>query len=46
MTLVPVFGMGLAALWLGEPVHISLATGAAVAVLGMALMHWGRRQDH
>ena len=46
LTLVPVFGMGLAALWLGEPVHISLATGGAVAVLGMALMHWGRRQDH
>ena len=42
LTLVPVFGMALAALWLGEPLHISLVAGGAVAVLGMALMHWGR----
>lgn len=42
ITLVPLFGMGFSALWLGETLHASLLTGGAIAVLGMVTMHWGR----
>ncbi|MDO4705425.1 MAG: DMT family transporter [Comamonadaceae bacterium] len=42
ISLVPIFGMGFSALWLGEALHISLAAGAALAVAGMLVMHFGR----
>lgn len=43
ITLVPVFGVTISALWLGEQIDPSLWLGGAMAVLGMALMNFGRR---
>jgi len=42
MSLVPVFGMVLSSLWLGEPLTDSLLIGGALAILGMVLMNRGR----
>ncbi len=44
ITLVPVFGVLFSSLWLGEPTPGSLFIGAALAISGMALMHFGRRR--
>ena len=44
MSLVPLFGMVFSSLWLAEPFTASLLTGGALAILGMLLMHLGRRQ--
>jgi len=41
--LVPVFGVLLAALWLGEQVDTSIAIGGALVVSGMAVMNLARR---
>jgi len=43
ISLVPVFGVVFAALWLGEPVDASIAVGGALAVIGMAVMNLARR---
>lgn len=42
MSLVPLFGMLLSSLWLGEPVTASLLRGGSAAIVGMGLMHAGR----
>ena len=42
MSLVPLFGMLLSSLWLGEPLTTSLLVGGAMAILGMLLMNIGR----
>ena len=44
ITLVPVFGVMISALWLHEPLPASLVLGGLVAVAGMALMQWGQMQ--
>ncbi len=44
ITLVPVFGIAISALWLNEPLPATLAVGGLVAVTGMALMQWGQMQ--
>ena len=43
ISLVPVFGVLVATLWLGEPVDASLVVGGLLAVGGMALMNAARR---
>lgn len=43
ITLVPVFGVVFAALWLGEVVDASLLVGGTMAIAGTALMNLGRR---
>jgi drug/metabolite transporter (DMT)-like permease len=43
ISLVPVFGVLFATLWLGEPVDASIAVGGALAVVGMAVMNLARR---
>lgn len=43
ITLVPVVGVILSALLLGESIDGSMLTGGAMAVLGTAVMNWGRR---
>ena len=43
ITLVPVIGVILSALLLGESVDSSMLIGGAMAVLGTAVMNWGRR---
>ena len=42
ITLVPVFGVLFSGLWLGETMDASLITGGCLAIVGMAIMHWGR----
>lgn len=42
ITLVPVFGVLVSGLWLGEPMGGSLLTGGVIAITGMAAMNWGR----
>lgn len=44
VTLVPVFGVLFANLLLAEPISKNLFFGAALAVIGMVVMHFGRRQ--
>jgi drug/metabolite transporter (DMT)-like permease len=44
ITLVPVFGVFFSALWLGESIDRSTAVGGAMAVAGMALMNYGRKE--
>lgn len=44
LTLEPVFGVLIAALWLHEPLHWSLLGGGLVVVGGMLLMYCGRRR--
>ena len=44
ITLVPVFGVMISALWLHEPLPATLVLGGLVAVVGMALMQWGQMQ--
>lgn len=46
ITLVPIFGITISALWLHEPLPATLIAGGLVAVTGMALMHWGQQQIH
>lgn len=43
IALVPVFGLGFASIWLGEPLSPALLLGGAMAISGMVLMYWGRR---
>jgi drug/metabolite transporter (DMT)-like permease len=43
ITLVPVIGVALSALWLGESIDASIVLGGGMAVAGTALMNWGRR---
>ena len=43
ISLVPVFGVLFATLWLGEPVDASIVVGGALAVAGMAVMNLARR---
>ena len=43
ITLVPVIGVALSALWLGESIDASIVLGGGMAVTGTALMNWGRR---
>ena len=43
ITLVPVIGVLLSALLLGESIEGSMVLGGAMAVLGTAVMNWGRR---
>jgi drug/metabolite transporter (DMT)-like permease len=43
ISLVPVFGVLFATLWLGEPVDASIAVGGVLAVVGMAVMNLARR---
>lgn len=42
MSLVPLFGMLLSSVWLGEPITSSLLGGGATAIFGMLLMNIGR----
>ena len=42
MSLVPLFGMLLSSVWLGEPITNSLLGGGATAIFGMLLMNIGR----
>ncbi|MEW6703343.1 MAG: DMT family transporter [Pseudomonadota bacterium] len=42
ITLVPVFGVALSALLLGEQIDASIVLGGAMAIGGMAAMHVGR----
>lgn len=42
MALIPVFGIGISTLWLGEPLHNSLLLGAAMVVGGMLLVNLSR----
>ncbi|MEN2433376.1 DMT family transporter [Comamonas sp. F1-6] len=42
MSLVPLFGMLLSCVWLGEPITSSLLGGGATAIFGMLLMNIGR----
>ncbi|MBH1963703.1 MAG: DMT family transporter [Comamonadaceae bacterium] len=42
MALVPLFGMLFSGLWLGEPLTKSLLAGGVMAIVGMALMNFGR----
>lgn len=44
IALVPVFGIGISALFLHEPLHSSLLVGAPMAILGMMVMHWGQHR--
>ena len=44
ITLVPVIGVMLSALLLGESVDGSMLLGGAMAIAGSAVMNWGRRQ--
>lgn len=46
ITLVPIFGITISALWLHEPLPATLIAGGLVAVTGMALMQWGQQQIH
>lgn len=39
MALVPVFGIAIGTLWLGEPLHGSLLVGALMVVVGMVMMN-------
>lgn len=43
ITLVPVIGVLLSSLWLGERMDASILVGGGMAVAGTALMNWGRR---
>jgi drug/metabolite transporter (DMT)-like permease len=43
ISLVPVFGVALSALWLGETLDSSLLIGGALAVAGVMWMNWARR---
>lgn len=43
ITLVPVFGVLASLVFLGEPLHFSLAAGVVLAAGGMLVMYWGRR---
>ncbi|MBV8247886.1 MAG: DMT family transporter [Comamonas sp.] len=43
ITLVPVLGVLFSALLLGESMDTSMVVGGAMAVLGTAVMNWGRR---
>ncbi len=43
VALVPVFGIGISALFLNEPLHASLLIGAPLAITGMIVMHRGQR---
>jgi drug/metabolite transporter (DMT)-like permease len=43
ISLVPVFGVLFATLWLGEPVDASILLGGALAVVGMGVMNLARR---
>lgn len=43
ISLVPVFGVLFATLWLGEPLDGSILVGGALAVAGMAVMNRARR---
>jgi drug/metabolite transporter (DMT)-like permease len=43
ITLVPVFGVIFSAMLLGEKIDGSMLLGGALAVLGTAVMNWGRR---
>lgn len=45
ITLVPVIGVMLSALLLGEAVDGSMLLGGALAIAGTAVMNWGRRQQ-
>jgi drug/metabolite transporter (DMT)-like permease len=42
ITLVPVIGVLLSALWLGERMDASILLGGGMAVAGTAVMNWGR----
>ena len=42
ITLVPVIGVVVSALWLGEVVDLYTVLGGVFAVCGTAIMHWGR----
>lgn len=44
LSLVPLFGVFLSSLWLGEPITASLLGGGATAIFGMLLMNIGRLQ--
>ncbi len=43
ISLVPVFGVLFATLWLGEPLEASILVGGVLAVAGMAVMNRARR---
>lgn len=42
--IVPILGILFSAIWLNETVDSSLLIGGALAVSGLGIMHWGRRQ--
>jgi|TARA_R110002072_G_scaffold19040_25_gene70628 drug/metabolite transporter (DMT)-like permease len=42
--LVPIFGVISSALWLGESLGVTLLTGLALLLLGLALVAWSDRQ--
>lgn len=43
ITLVPVIGVIVSAMWLKEPIDASMLIGGAMAIAGTAWMNWGRR---
>ena len=42
ITLVPLFGVLIAALWLDERIDMPMLLGGAMAIAGTAVMNWGR----
>lgn len=44
VSLVPIFGVMISALWLGEPLHRSLLIGTPLAILGLFIMNIGQRK--
>ena len=42
ITLVPLFGVMISALWLGETVDAPMLLGGALAIVGTGIMNWGR----
>ena len=42
--LVPILGILFSTIWLNEQVDSSLLIGGTLAVSGLGIMHWGRRQ--
>ncbi|ETD69204.1 membrane protein [Pelistega indica] len=44
IALVPVFGILISALWLGEPLHSSLIIGVPLAITGMMIMNKGQKK--
>lgn len=43
MVLIPVFGILISAIWLGEPLTLFSLLGTAMVVIGMLLMNWAKK---